>query len=487
MYFFTNLLGKEEITKIIKEKFLSESFIEERINKVRSSFTIIRKEAYFKNDLFSICINNKGLLSQTEHIFISPITNEIIEELTRKKIYQKDNINEMEKLLSNLFLTFNGWVNGRRFIYRNIRNYIINYFSDFFKYISKQISNYFKITKNNLKKLDRYYKNAIGKTNEFLNNSTKILGLKPFKLLLFGSYENKLNIEGSDRDFTIYCDEKKFSKNDLSKVLYNLFKGNMYVEKCAFYEKNSLITIQYINNKNMIKDKYKYLEDIQKKPKYYENRPSILRNINVDINITCNEKEYNKKDEINKIIKQYLENYPLLKQVIILLKRLLHINFLDKHYFGGISSFGLLNLCIHLIENDMIPFPKFLKSGELAFLFFIKYSNFDFYNKIVAKEDILKENPSNAMLIRKFYFSSFKYEKDFESAYTPKRKIYKEYSDGYILGKCKQLFQKSYELIRQEYKIFCNNKQNIKLTKENGISFVLKLFHLMTTENLKEN
>ena len=67
----------------------------------------------------------------------------------------------------------------------------------------------------------------------------------------------------------------------------------------------------------------------------------------------------------------------------------------------------------------MIPYPKFLKSGELAFLFFIKYSNFDFYNKIIAKEDILKDNPSNTMLIRKFYFSSFKYEKDFESAYTP--------------------------------------------------------------------
>ena len=130
----------------------------------------------------------------------------------------------------------------------------------------------------------------------------------------------------------------------------------------------------------------------------------------------------------------------------------------------------------------MIPFPKLLRSGELAFLFFIKYSKFDFYNKIVAKEEVLKEYSSNTITIRKFYFSYFKDEEDFESGYTPKRKIFEEYLDGFILDKCIQLFQKSYELIKQEYKNFKDNK-----IKDDGISFVLKLFHLMETENIKEN
>ena len=373
-------------------------------------------------------------------------------------------------------------INGRRFIYQDIRNYILNYFSNFFKYISKHISNYSKITKNNLKELNIYYKQAIEKTKEILNNITKYLNLKPFELLMFGSYENNLNIEGSDIDFILYYDEKLISKNDLSRILYNSFIENKSIGKCTLNEKKSLISILYIYEDNMIKDKYKYLEDIQKKPKYYEERPSILTTINVDIIYTNDIKEYKRKDEINKIIKAKLIEYPIAKQNIYLLKRLFHINFLDKHYFGGISSFGLLNLCIHIIENNMIPFPKLLRSGELAFLFFIKYSKFDFYNKIVAKEEVLKEYSSNTITIRKFYFSYFKDEEDFESGYTPKRKIFEEYLDGFILDKCIQLFQKSYELIKQEYKYFKDNK-----IKDDGISFVLKLFHLMETKNIKEN
>ena len=478
--YYANLLSKKEILDINKT-ILSAKFINEHIKKVRSKKKKIKKEAYFKSKLNSINIKYICQI-ETEHIFISPITNKIIEELTKNNYCQKDNNNEIERLLNNLFLTFSALINGRRFIYQDIRNYILNYFSNFFKYISKHISNYSKITKNNLKELNIYYKQAIEKTKEILNNITKYLNLKPFELLMFGSYENNLNIEGSDIDFILYYDEKLISKNDLSRILYNSFIENKSIGKCTLNEKKSLISILYIYEDNMIKDKYKYLEDIQKKPKYYEERPSILTTINVDIIYTNDIKEYKRKDEINKIIKAKLIEYPIAKQNIYLLKRLFHINFLDKHYFGGISSFGLLNLCIHIIENNMIPFPKLLRSGELAFLFFIKYSKFDFYNKIVAKEEVLKEYSSNTITIRKFYFSYFKDEEDFESGYTPKRKIFEEYLDGFILDKCIQLFQKSYELIKQEYKYFKDNK-----IKDDGISFVLKLFHLMETKNIKEN
>ena len=478
--YYTNLLSKEEILEI-NETILSADFINKHIKEVRSSRKKIKNEADFKSKLNSINIKYISQI-ETEHIFISPITNKIIEELTKNNYCQKDNNNEIEKLLNNLFLTFSALINGRRFIYQDIRNYILNYFSNFFKYISKHISNYSKITKNNLKELNIYYKQVIEKTKEILNNITKYLNLKPFELLMFGSYENNLNIEGSDIDFILYYDEKLISKNDLSRILYNSFIENKSIGKCTLNEKKSLISILYIYEDNMIKDKYKYLEDIQKRPKYYEERPSILTTINVDIIYTNDIKEYKRKDEINKIIKAKLMEYPIAKQNIYLLKRLFHINFLDKHYFGGISSFGLLNLCIHIIENNMIPFPKLLRSGELAFLFFIKYSKFDFYNKIVAKEEVLKEYSSNTITIRKFYFSYFKDEEDFESGYTPKRKIFEEYLDGFILDKCIQLFQKSYELIKQEYKNVKDNK-----IKDDGISFVLKLFHLMETENIKEN
>ena len=473
--YFNIFYNPKEQSKIIDENFLSESNITEQIKEVKHNNEKLEKEKQIKNEISNIHKDAFGENPKTVDIFGVDIKEKIKEELNKKlKDCKKDDNNKIGILLNSLFLTFNRLINGKRFPFSNIKRNILNYFQNFFIILSFQILDYFQITIVNLEKMHPYYNKIYNLTIKKIKKILDKEGLK-FDHFNYGSYANGLNIEGSDIDLLLYFYDNK-DNNKVPEKLFESLNTDKDISKCKknYASHKLLISLFYKFKKDMIEDKYNYLKDFQKKPDYYEDRPSILREIRVDIMFTWDIKEFNEKKEMVKLIKEKINLYPQAKPILFLLKRLFHIHYLNEAYFGGISSYSLLNFCFHVIESEMIPFPKLLISGELAFLIFKRYSEFDYKKYVVTREGGEQLINTNSSIRIMDYFNK---ENIFSTGYTPNRAEYNNYPKDFICMKIKEVFAKGFDLIKKEFRILCEKSQKIELKNRNDISFVLGLFN----------
>ena len=121
----------------------------------------------------------------------------------------------------------------------------------------------------------------------------------------------------------------------------------------------------------------------------------------------------------------------------------------------------------------MIPFPKSLTTGELILLIFKRYSEFDYNSYVVTREVGEKiTNNSNPIQIRDL----FEPTKIFFSGYTPNRREYYGFSEGFICTEIKKVFKSGFELIKKVYKNYCQTNRKIDLKNGDESTFVLELF-----------
>ena len=469
---------KEKI-RIMKEKLLKEREAQQkkyeedlRAKKLRYENELekmkLEQENKIKNELLEI--NNFERKDKCPEEIRNELKEEIFEKLSKAK-----NGNKIKALLDMLFLNFYSFMNGERFIRSKIRKYIIDYFKPFLKYISKQIAIYSKKTVDNQEKIKSYFTNIynlIQERLEILKSEYKI------KITKYGSYASKLFIEGSDMDLLIYYKENKESKvSTFGEKLYKLFKNYKNIFLINKIDEKNLITLNFFFQDIIFQDPYNYINN-------KKNYPPINQTISVDITYTSKRDEYYKKKKIvEKILDKLLEN-PHIFFCYFVLKRILVINNLNKIYYGGLSSYGIQSLVFHIEDRTLKISPNKTKSGEFLFIFFVRYSKFDFYKYVVEKDGNKRRKKSEhpKTLKNPEYYENMITIDDpmdednlIKGGYTP-TKFFIDKPKNYICEKIRTLFQKEFEVLKNCYLEFSKKTKKEKTTEK--MDFILELFNV---------
>ena len=154
--------------------------------------------------------------------------------------------------------------------------------------------------------------------------------VKPkWKILLYGSYPQKISTVFSDLDFSIITDFKTIRTKEIEIL--------KYLRTILLKEKFSI-------NLMLIKAKVPIIRCTCK-----------ITGINIDISI-------NRRDGYNasKIIRSVLEDQPLIKNIIIILKMILKSHELNDAHLGGMNSF----LLFHLVYSFYIKIINEIKYDE---------------------------------------------------------------------------------------------------------------------------
>ena len=466
---FENLCDPKKIDNIIEKVILSKEKITEFVEEIRKDTAKLEQENKIKNELLEI--NNFERKDKCPEEIRNELKEEIFEKLSKAK-----NGNKIKALLDMLFLNFYSFMNGERFIRSKIRKYIIDYFKPFLKYISKQIAIYSKKTVDNQEKIKSYFTNIynlIQERLEILKSEYKI------KITKYGSYASKLFIEGSDMDLLIYYKENKESKvSTFGEKLYKLFKNYKNIFLINKIDEKNLITLNFFFQDIIFQDPYNYINN-------KKNYPPINQTISVDITYTSKRDEYYKKKKIvEKILDKLLEN-PHIFFCYFVLKRILVINNLNKIYYGGLSSYGIQSLVFHIEDRTLKISPNKTKSGEFLFIFFVRYSKFDFYKYVVEKDGNKRRKKSEhpKTLKNPEYYENMITIDDpmdednlIKGGYTP-TKFFIDKPKNYICEKIRTLFQKEFEVLKNCYLEFSKKAKKEK-TSEKKIDFILELFNV---------
>ena len=466
---FENLCDPKKIDNIIEKVILSKEKITEFVEEIRKDTAKLEQENKIKNELLEI--NNFERKDKCPEEIRNELKEEIFEKLSKAK-----NGNKIKALLDMLFLNFYSFMNGERFIRSKIRKYIIDYFKPFLKYISKQIAIYSKKTVDNQEKIKSYFTNIynlIQERLEILKSEYKI------KITKYGSYASKLFIEGSDMDLLIYYKENKESKvSTFGEKLYKLFKNYKNIFLINKIDEKNLITLNFFFQDIIFQDPYNYINN-------KKNYPPINQTISVDITYTSKRDEYYKKKKIvEKILDKLLEN-PHIFFCYFVLKRILVINNLNKIYYGGLSSYGIQSLVFHIEDRTLKISPNKTKSGEFLFIFFVRYSKFDFYKYVVEKEGNKRRKKSEhpKTLKNPEYYENMITIDDpmdednlIKGGYTP-TKFFIDKPKNYICEKIRTLFQKEFEVLKNCYFEFSKKTKKEKTT-EKKMDFILELFNV---------
>ena len=107
----------------------------------------------------------------------------------------------------------------------------------------------------------------------------------------------------------------------------------------------------------------------------YLDRENDLNKIKIDLSFTQNEQDYLHSSKIVSFITQSLNNYNLIKSILLVLKRYFKIMKMNKSYTGGLSSYSLYLLIYNFIKNFQI---QNYSLGKYFYKFLTKFSYFDF-------------------------------------------------------------------------------------------------------------
>ena len=268
--------------------------------------------------------------------------------------------------------------------YQQVQNYYINEQIESLVDLSNEIITYEKNVYNNLEILKEYQEQMLNKIKDYIK---EIMEENNFvcKLINYGSYETKLNIEISDIDVHIkFCKKKSnnikienqyqvlsliYNKLNEKKDYFNLLSLNaIYTASVPVLKINC--NLQKIIPSQKIKEiKNNYGLNIEEEilQLNFDFTFTEVNNLNEAIMIPC--------IEIISYIKKIMSNYKEIKPLILLLKRYMKINKLNSSYTGGLSSYSLFLLVYAYVKFNIFPGNN-LGQYLLGFLEF--YSNFNF-------------------------------------------------------------------------------------------------------------
>ena len=314
-----------------------------------------------------------------------------------------------EKKDNNALLFLNQPTIQNPLFYGNYNNSFFVFQNELFTILGKDILNFQKGVENNLKEINIYREKIIDKYKKYI---LKILSNNyNIEFLFYGSYSTGLSIESSDIDILIkFAKKEKVKENESNseKNIHDLIfllneEFNKSKEELKIVNINPIYTasIPVLKIECQLKDMIPI--DVQNKlsEKYLFNFESELLKLNFDFTFLEVEDIHKEikipSQEIIKLIQDYINLYPNIKSIILVLKRYMQIKKLNSSYHGGISSFSLFLLmaCYNqqlFNENKLLEKNKDFEYllGQVFYGFFMFYANFNF--KIHSIE-INKNNP----------------------------------------------------------------------------------------------
>ena len=276
------------------------------------------------NENIKLIQNYENILKEKDST-ITKLQNSINEkekeiEVEKNNIsVQKNKLNELKSVIDDL---------GKYLINKNQ-----NSKSEFLhhKFSSLSYTEHYIITniQKDLKDYQEYINEKISYKKPVINDILKELQstvdeVNPnYKVNLYGSYCTGLCLPWSDIDTVISYSQGHYEEFFLSKLYIKLTTKN-WVKSHLFIENTNVPIIKLVSN-----DKF---------------------NFHIDISIQ-NDSHFGLKTV--ELIKSYLENYIVLKPIILALKTLLNNSNLNNPYTGGLSSYGLILMVVSFIQSQI--------------------------------------------------------------------------------------------------------------------------------------
>ena len=382
------------------------------------------KKINIKNESFEKKINLKSSIKKEiperisiKNLEINTVANITINSYNKEKKEINENedkfLNEDKKLEfikkedNLLFLNQQPFPNS--FFYENGNNTFLVIQNELFSNLGKDILEFQKSVESNLRDIKKYREQIINKFKEFILN---ILQKNYFiKFLFYGSYSTGLSIESSDIDILLKFSIKEkgkegeinYKKNihDLIFLLNEEFKKQMDELKIIKINPIYTASIPVLKVECLLKDIIPL--EIQKKlsKNYLFDFQNELLKLNFDFTFLevddINKEISIPSHEIIHFIKESIKAYPIIKPIILVLKRYMQIHELNSSYQGGISSFSLF-LLLASYNKQIFYENKYFKMiedfenllGQLFYGFFLFYSNFNFRINCI---DLRQDNP----------------------------------------------------------------------------------------------
>ena len=206
------------------------------------------------------------------------------------------------------------------------------------------------------------------------------------KLFVYGSSLYHLDIDTSDLDISIST-KLNISLIEIENYLLKHNDNNEFDKINAILSASVPIIKFEIDFLKINNEKIKNLYDSLKNSKYYKkyyndnSNTNYLNKINVDISLnSANHKQL-------EFIKEVLNDYPDIKPIIKIIKKILQIKEMNNSYKGGMSSY-----CLFLLIYSYIKFyyNKLSKNNNIDYgtlligILFYYYAYIDFSNTIIA-------------------------------------------------------------------------------------------------------
>ena len=251
---------------------------------------------------------------------------------------KKSEINK-ENIINNNIINFN-FQNSFIFMNKKLVNTCFNK-------LNNSIEEYYNELEETLL-IQRKIKNEIAK---YLLSIIKKL-FPDSSILVYGSSLYNLDIDTSDLDLSITT-ESKISLIDLEKSLLDQNNNNQFSKINAILSASVPIIKFEIDYLKLNNEEINHLYNLLKNTKYYKTNyniknKEIKKNYMNIINIDISSNSANYK-QIN-FIKHILADYPEIKPLIKIIKKILQIKDMNNSYKGGMSSYCLLLLIYSYIK-----------------------------------------------------------------------------------------------------------------------------------------
>ena len=303
----------------------------------------------------------------------------------------------------------------------------------------------------------------------------------------YGSYFTNLSIEGSDLDILINYKSKNIeNNNDFFKDILSILNENenkFELIKPILTASVPVIKLQ-INIKNEI-------NDIKLNNMPYFEDDNELEIINFDLTFTQNEQEFQHSNQIVSYISQSLITYPIIKSLLLILKRYFKIMKMNKSFHGGLSSYSLYLLIYTFCKKYPIAISS---SGKALYSFLAFFSFFEFH-----KYGIDAENNDIYYLNNNYFSNNYNYNYEDEiikkeiNIIDPLTKLNVAKS-SFKVEEIQNTFRSAYDFLRTEgcyydYAVLVNKtgyendyfnhiKTNLDIDNNNDFKTIKKLFAL---------
>ena len=239
----------------------------------------------------------------------------------------------------------------------------------FFESLTSEIKNYNTVTLKNISLLNPLRNKYLNEIENLIK--TNLNSKYEIKYGHYGSYFTNLSIEGSDVDILIYYKNKNVEKNkDFFDDLLLILKQNE--DKFESIQPILTASVPVIKLQIFIKNEIKdlKLEHMSYLEGYWE-----FDKIKFDITFTQNEQEYLHSQQVVEYINKSLNTYPIISDLLLILKRYFKIMRMNKSFHGGLSSYSLYLLIVSFCKK----FPTVITSkGKALFSFLGMFSFFEF-------------------------------------------------------------------------------------------------------------